>query len=193
MIETYHQAASVKWCSPLGNVAVLRRAYGGTWADGGTKSTQCCGNFAGDASASSRTSRHISAYLKAIANVKIFLGVSVEKRRKTALSGLREGYPWDCQEYLANILLWGKLAPFFFSFSTYIPRNILRLASTLKDRGIDVQAGGSTPTILEKFTAPPCFKSSTPQAFSRNTARVFLTNPQKFFSASSWIEYLLLS
>ena len=48
----------------------------------------------------------------------------MEKRKKNgAIACLREGYPLDISESLRDIPL-----PFFFFFSTDIPRNIPRLA-----------------------------------------------------------------
>ena len=79
--------------------------------------------------------------LNALSSIWIFLGISMfpRKGRKTVLAGLREGYPWDFQEHLVDILLSGKLAPFsFYFFRGYIPKNILTLASILNgfsDRG----------------------------------------------------------
>ena len=75
----------------------------------------------------------IRSSIKALTNVRLFLGISVEKWRKTVLAGFREGYPWDFREYPMDIILSGKLAPFFFLLSTTdIPWNVLSLASTLK-------------------------------------------------------------
>ena len=74
----------------------------------------------------------LGKFLQALAYVRIFLGISVEKRRKTALAGLREGYSWDFQEYPVDILLSGKLEPLSFLSFTDITRNILTIASTLR-------------------------------------------------------------
>ena len=71
-------------------------------------------------------------FLQALANIRIFLGTSVEKRGKTARAGLREGYSRDFQEYPVDILLSGKLEPVFFLSFTDITRNILTIASTLR-------------------------------------------------------------
>ena len=80
---------------------------------------------------------------KALANLTIFLGISVEKRRKTGPAGLREGYSLDFWEYPVDILLSGKLVLFFFLFFTDIPRIIIRLARAF---------GCSLTTILKQKT-----------------------------------------
>ena len=65
------------------------------------------------------------------ANARIFLGISVKKRKKNGASLPERRIPLDIPESLRNIPLSTQLAPFFLFFFMDIPRNILTLARGL--------------------------------------------------------------
>ena len=76
---------------------------------------------------------HWRMMLRVLANVRIFLRISMEKRKENGASlpkrRISTGYSWKSQEYPS---LNPASAAIFFFFSVYIPMNILMLVRALK-------------------------------------------------------------